>query len=79
MIKYNFDKLKGKIKEKFDTQNKFAEVLGIAPNTLSAKLNNLAEFSSSEISKSIKLLQIENGNEAWEIFFTQLVENNSTK
>lgn len=39
-MKYNFDKLKGKIKEVYDTQNDFAEAMGISPNTLSAKLNN---------------------------------------
>ena len=54
MVKYNFDKLKGKIKEVFNTQNEFADALGIAPNTLSSKLNNQSDFSSNEISKATK-------------------------
>lgn len=74
MVKYNFDKLKGKIKEVFNTQNEFADALGIAPNTLSSKLNNQSDFSSNEISKATKLLNISSPVEAWNIFFTQEVE-----
>ena len=79
MVKYNFDKLKGKIKEVFNTQNEFADALGIAPNTLSSKLNNQSDFSSNEISKATKLLNISSQVEAWNIFFTQEVEKTSTK
>ena len=79
IVKYNFDKLKGKIKEVFNTQNDFAEAMGIAPNTLSSKLNNQFDFSSNEISKAVELLKITSGEEAWNIFFTQQVEENSTK
>lgn len=78
-MKYNFDKLKGKIKEVFNTQNDFAEAMKMAPNTLSAKLNNQFDFSSNEISKAVDLLNIQTGEEAWNIFFTKQVENNSTK
>ena len=77
-MKYNFDKLKGKIKEVFNTQNDFAEAMGIAPNTLSSKLNNQFDFSSNEISKAVDLLKINSPEEAWTIFFTKQVENNST-
>jgi len=76
---YNFDKLKGKIKEIFGTQNDFAEAMQIAPNTLSSKLNNQSDFSSSEISKAVELLKVTSAEEAWHIFFTKEVENNSTK
>ncbi len=78
-MKYNFDKLKGKIKEVYDTQNDFAEAMGISPNTLSAKLNNQFDFSSNEISKAIELLNIKSAKEAWNIFFTKQVEKKSTK
>lgn len=77
-MKYNFDKLKGKIKEVFNTQNDFAEAMGIAPNTLSSKLNNQFDFSSNEISKAVDLLKISSAEEAWKIFFTKQVEKNST-
>lgn len=79
MIRYNFDKLKGKIKEMFNTQNDFAIAMEMAPNTLSAKLNNISEFTSNEISKAIELLSIDSKEEAWNIFFTQQVEKTSTK
>lgn len=79
MEKYNFDKLKGKIKEIFGTQNDFAEAMEMAPNTLSSKLNNQSDFSSTEISKAVDLLKIKSAEEAWKIFFTKEVENISTK
>lgn len=77
-MKFNFDKLKGKIKEVYNTQNDFANALGIAPNTLSMKLSNQFDFSSEEIIKAVELLKINTGEEAWNIFFTKEVENNST-
>ena len=77
-MKFNFDKLKGKIKEVYNTQNDFANALGIAPNILSMKLNNQFDFSSEEIIKSVELLKINSGEEAWNIFFTKKVENIST-
>ncbi len=77
-MEYNFDKLKGKIKEIFGTQNDFAIAMEMAPNTLSAKLNNQFEFSSKEISKAIELLEIKSVEEAWNLFFTKKVEKSST-
>ena len=79
MFKYDFAKLKGKIKEKFNTQNEFAEAMEMASNTLSSKLNNQSDFTSNEISKAVELLNVNSPVEAWEIFFTKEVENNSTK
>lgn len=77
-MKFNFDKLKGKIKEVYNTQNDFALALGIAPNTLSMKLSNQFDFSSEEIIKAVELLKIDSPEEAWKIFFTKQVENIST-
>lgn len=79
MVKYDFRKLKGKIKEAYNTQSDFAKAMGMAPNTLSCKLNNQFYFSSSEISKAVNLLHIVSSEEAWSLFFTEIVENNSTK
>ena len=77
-IRYDFGKLKGKIKEVFNTQNEFAEAMEMASNTLSSKLNNQSYFSSSEITKAVELLRIASPEEAWNIFFTKVVEKNST-
>lgn len=79
MITYDFSKLKGRIKERFNTQNDFADAMNMAPNTLSSKLNNQSDFSSQEISKAIELLNIDAPEEAWTTFFTKKVEKKSTK
>ena len=57
-IKYNYSKLLGKIKEMYDTQEKFALALGIGRVSLSQRLNGKLEFSQNEILKSCELLKI---------------------
>lgn len=57
-IKYNYSKLLGKIKEMYDTQEKFALALGIGRVSLSQRLNGKLEFSQNEILKSCDLLKI---------------------
>lgn len=49
---YNFDKLRGRIKEKMNTEAIFAKKIGISPATLSYKFNGISEFTSSEIDKA---------------------------
>lgn len=58
-VKFNYSKLRGKIKEVFNTQDKFAEALGIGRVSLSQRLNNILEFSQNEIYISCKLLGIQ--------------------
>lgn len=79
MVEYNFNKLKGKIKEVYKTQNDFAVAMNMTPKTLSSKLNNTTDFSSKEIVNAFKLLGITSASEAWNIFFTRKVEKKSTK
>ena len=55
---FDYDKLRGKIKEVYRTQKKFAKSLGIGTVSLSQRLNNQLEFTSSEISKSCDLLNV---------------------
>lgn len=55
---FDYSRLKGKIKECFDTQKCFADALEISSASLSYKLNNLSYFTQSEILKSIKFLKI---------------------
>lgn len=61
METYNFDysKLKGKIREKYKVQENFAKVMGIAKNTLSIKLNNMSDFSQSEIMRAVEALDLQ--------------------
>lgn len=65
---FQYNKLKGKIKECFGTQRKFAEALGVSERTLSLKLNNKIYFSQEEIEKASELLNI---NDVKLYFFTQ--------
>lgn len=55
---YNYDKLIGKIAEKFRTQARFSKVMGMSERTLSLKLNNKIDFKQDEIVKACELLEI---------------------
>ena len=48
-MKFNYAKLLGKIRECGFTQATLAKAIGISKSTLSAKLNNLNWFTTSEI------------------------------
>lgn len=56
---FNYNKLIGRIIEKFGTRSTFADVLGITDETLSRKLNGKSFFSQDEIMKSCELLGID--------------------
>lgn len=53
---YNYSKLKGKIRERYNTQEAFASALGIGTSTLNLKLNNRAEWTQAEMSNALRLL-----------------------
>lgn len=57
-MSYKYDKLLGKIVEVFGTQEKFAKAINIAPQTLSCKLNNKADWKREEIKKACEALHI---------------------
>lgn len=71
---FNYDKLRGKIREKFRTQENFASALGVSEKTLSLKLNNKVFFTQDEISKCAELLELKH-IEIQEYFFTKEVQN----
>lgn len=56
--KFDYGALRGKIREKFTRQSDFAAALGLAPSTLSKKLNNLSEWGHTEIVRACELLGI---------------------
>ena len=68
----DYKKLKLKIKEVFDTQEAFAEVMGLNKSTLNQKLNNSTEWKTSEIAKACDLLHIPL-SDAHLYFFTKKV------
>lgn len=55
---FDYSKLRGKIREVFGTQSKFAKAMGLSSVTLSAKLNNTVAFTQSEINRACELLKI---------------------
>lgn len=75
---FDYRKLKGKIKEKFDTQDNFAKALGISRTSLSFKLNNRVDFTQSEMTKSYELLDVKR-QEIAEYFFNLKVQKSELK
>lgn len=72
-MQYNYNKLKGRIKEFFGTQELFAESIGLSATSINNKLNNKTPWTQEEIYLSITRLHIE-PIEIQEIFFTKIVE-----
>ena len=75
MMAYNYDKLRGAIKEHFGTQEKFAESMGMSIPALSARLNNKSKFSQDEIVKACELFHIMPEDIA-SYFFTYEIQKN---
>lgn len=54
----DYKKLKLKIKEVFDTQEAFAEAMGMGRTALNQRLNDSVEWKMSEVAKACDLLHI---------------------
>lgn len=78
MKNYNYNKLKGRIKEICGTQGTYAKLVGLSDTSINNKLNNKVQFTQDEIYNSLTILNI-SPNEIVHIFFTKEVEDNSTK
>ena len=74
-ITFDYSKLRGRIREICKTQESYAEKLGISYVSLSKRLNNQLEFSSSEIYNSCNTLEIP-VNQIPDYFFTLNVQKN---
>lgn len=72
LVSFSYDKLRGKIREVFGTQDRFAEALGMSKSTLSQKLNNSSEFTQQEMMDSMMLLK-QSLTQIDEYFFTSEV------
>ena len=57
-MSFKYAKLSGRIKEKFKTQERFAEAMNMSPRSISLKLNNKREWKQNEIDKACELLEI---------------------
>ena len=71
-MNWNYDKLRGKIKEKCGTQDVFAEKLGIGRVSLSQRLNNQLEFTQKEMYAAVGILGID-AKDISDYFFVQKV------
>lgn len=74
---YDYNKLRGRIKEIFGTQSAFAKAMGLSDVSVSNKLNNNVEWGQEEIEKSVMILNIAY-SDIHSYFFTHKVEKNST-
>ena len=70
---YDYSKLLGKIVEKYGTQAKFSNALGLSERTLSLKLNGIRGFKQEEITHACKLLEL-NDDDITSYFFTMKVQ-----
>lgn len=67
-MRYSYDKLRGRIIERYGSQERFAEVLGISTNSLSKKMTGKTGFSQKDIVAWSHLLEIDK-SEYSEYFF----------
>lgn len=70
---FNYNKLRGRIREICGTQEEFSKLLGISRTSLSQRLNNILNFSNKEILKACQILKIKT-EEIPAYFFTPKVQ-----
>ena len=71
---FNYDKLRGRIVEKYGCQVKFAKAMGWSERTLSLKICGKVSWKQSDICKAMELLDI-SGDDMQEYFFNIQVQN----
>lgn len=67
-MQYKYNKLRGRIIEKFGTQEKFAKALGISKQALSKKMTGKTGISQADIVRWCRMLDIQT-NALSEYFF----------
>ncbi|API89007.1 hypothetical protein BKP56_06950 [Marinilactibacillus sp. 15R] len=67
-ITFDYSKLEGRIKEKFDSQQNVSDQLSFSKTSLSMKLNNRVSFGQKDILELAKVLEIPD-NEIAKYFF----------
>ena len=55
---FNYSKLKGRIIEKFGSRTAFVKAFGVSENTFSLKMNNKVRFTTDDITRITKMLDI---------------------
>lgn len=59
VVPYNYNKLLGRIVEKFGTQSRFADAMELSERTVSLKLNGRIGWKQTEIAKACEVLDID--------------------
>lgn len=72
-MRFDYAKLKGRIREKYGKQEVFAKAIGLTPTTISFKINGKAKWRQDEIVKAARLLEISK-EEIVEYFFNYEVQ-----
>ena len=57
-MKFNYNKLRGRIREILGTESKFTELMPMNRGTVSLKLNGQQEWTQSEILVALKVLKL---------------------
>jgi hypothetical protein len=57
-MEFDFSKLRGRIKEKFGSEAKFADAMDLSTSGLSGRLNNNVPWRTEEIPRACELLDI---------------------
>ena len=71
---YDYSKLKGRIKEIFDTQEAFALAVGLSARSITLKLSSARGWKQNEIMIAIKVLGLTEGD-IQPYFFTVKVQS----
>lgn len=73
-MKFNYNKLRGKIREVLGTEKKAADILGISDVVFSKKLNNKSSLRASQIIKLCEVLNIDREEIGLYFFNTEVQE-----
>ena len=57
-MSFDYKMLKLKIKEVYDTQDAFADAMGMSCTVINQRLNNVVQWKTPEIAKACELLHI---------------------
>ncbi len=71
---FNYNKLRGKIVERYGNQTEFAKAMGWSERTLSVKMNGKVPWKQTDICHAIELLGLSK-DDIQEYFFTVEVQN----
>lgn len=71
---FDYNKLRGRIVEKYGSQIEFAKAMDWSERTLSKKINGKIPWKQTDICNAIRLLGLSE-NDIQEYFFTMKVQN----